>query len=111
MKNKTHTAKIKVLRYTPGKDEKPRYQNYTLKFTAEKINMLQALNMIFETQDSSLAFRQYCCGHQMCNSCLMVINGKPAYACKTLVSDADGLEFEVAPLWNKPVIRDLVVDM
>ena len=109
MENKTQTAKIKVLRYTPGKDEKPHYQDYVLKFTAEKINMLQALNQIYETQDSTLAFRQYCCGHQMCNSCLMVINGKPAYACKTLVTN--GMEFEVAPLWNKPVIRDLVVDM
>ena len=109
MEKKTQTAKIKILRYTPGKDQKPHYQDYTLSFAAEKINMLQALNMIFETQDSTLAFRQYCCGHQLCNSCLMVINGKPAYACKTLVTD--GMEFNVAPLWNKPVIRDLVVNM
>ena len=106
---KTQTAKIKVLRYTPGKDQKPHYQDYTLSFPHEEINLLQALNMIFETQDPTLAFRQYCCGHQMCNSCLMVINGAPAYACKTLVSG--GMEFEVAPMWNKPVIRDLVVDM
>ena len=109
MQTKTHTAKIKILRFTPGKDKEGRYQDYSLSFAAEKINMLQALNMIYETQDPTLAFRQYCCGHQMCNSCLMVINGKPAYACKTLVSD--GMKFEVAPLWNKPVIRDLVVDM
>ncbi|MDR1318084.1 MAG: hypothetical protein LBJ90_00535 [Treponema sp.] len=109
MENKAQTAKIKILRFTPEKDQKPYYQDYSLSFTDEKINMLQALNMIYETQDSSLAFRQYCCGHQLCNSCLMVINGKPAYACKTLVTD--GTEFEVAPLWNKPVIRDLVVEM
>ena len=109
MEKKTNTAKIKVLRYTPGKDEKPHYQEYALNFPHEKMNVLQALNMIFETQDSTLAFRQYCCGHQMCNSCLMVINGKPAYACKTLVTD--GSKFEIGPLWNKTVIRDLVVDM
>jgi succinate dehydrogenase/fumarate reductase iron-sulfur protein len=109
MENKAQTAKIKILRYTPEKDQKPYYQDYSLSFADEKINMLQALNMIYETQDSTLAFRQYCCGHQLCNSCLMVINGKPAYACKTLVTN--GTEFEVAPLWNKPVIRDLVVEM
>ena len=109
MKTKTQTARIKVLRFTPGKDQKPYYQNYTLSFSHEKINMLQALNMIYETQDPTLAFRQYCCGHQMCNSCLMVINGKPAYACKTLVTD--GMEFVVDPLWNKLVVRDLVVEM
>jgi len=109
MKDKMQRAKIKVLRYTPGVDQKSHYQEYTLSFPHEKINMLQALNMIFKTMDPTLAFRQYCCGHQMCNSCLMIINGEPAYACKTYVTD--GMEFEVAPLWNKPVIRDLVVEM
>ena len=109
MQTKTYTVKIRVLRYNPGKDKEPYYQDYVLSFISKRINMLQALNMIYETQDPTLAFRQYCCGHQMCNSCLMVINGKPAYACKTLI--LDGMDFEVAPLWNKPVVRDLVVDM
>ena len=71
------------------------------------MNLLQALEVIYQDQDESLAFRRYSCGIQFCNSCLMLINGKPAHACLTIVEA--GAEYVVAPLKGKQVILDLIV--
>ncbi len=101
-------ARVKVLRYDPQADETPRPQTFSVPVTGEKMNLLQALETIYQEQDDTLAFRRYCCGIQYCNSCLMLINGKQAHACLTIVNPGD--EFEVAPVRGKRVLRDLVVE-
>ncbi len=108
MENEARSAKIRILRFNPQTDREPYNQDYTIPLADDAISILQALNQIYEQQDATLAFRQYCCGIQNCNSCIMNINGKAAHACKTLVSA--GMEFEVAPLHNKTVIRDLIAE-
>jgi succinate dehydrogenase/fumarate reductase iron-sulfur protein len=107
MDGNNHCARLKILRYNPQVDQKPHYETYDLPLGAEKMNLLQALEAIYRDQDDSLAFRRYSCGIQFCNSCLMMINGKPSHACLTIV-DA-GEEYEVAPLKGKQVLMDLIV--
>jgi succinate dehydrogenase/fumarate reductase-like Fe-S protein len=101
-------ARLKVLRYNPEVDPAPHYQTYLVPAAGGKMNLLQALEFIYQEQDDTLAFRRYCCGLQYCNSCLMLINGKPSHACLSLVTP--GAEMEVAPLRGKRVLRDLIVE-
>lgn len=49
------------------------------------------------------------CLENVCGSCTMLVNGKPAQACATLV-DRVGTTIELAPLTKFAVVRDLVVD-
>ncbi len=100
-------VRLKVLRFNPQHDQAPYTQTYVVA-VPEKMTVLQALESIYQDQDGTLAFRRYCCGLQYCNSCLMVIDGKPSHACLTLVTP--GAEVEVSPLRGKRVLRDLIVE-
>jgi len=107
METPNNCVRLKILRYNPQIDADPHYETYDLPIGAEKMNLLQALEAIYQNYDESLTFRRYSCGIQFCNSCLMLINGKPSHACLTIV-DA-GAEYEVAPLKGKRVLLDLIV--
>ena len=50
------------------------------------------------------------CLQGVCGACAMVIEGRPALACETLVKDLKGEEIEIRPLRKFPVIHDLIVD-
>lgn len=50
------------------------------------------------------------CMQGVCGACAMVINGKPALACETLLKDLKKKELEIRPLRKFPVIHDLIVD-
>jgi succinate dehydrogenase/fumarate reductase-like Fe-S protein len=108
MSTEMNYVRLKILRYDPQEDKTPHRETYWVPITGEKMNLLQALETIYQEQDDTLAFRHYCCGIQYCNSCLMLINGKQAHACLTIVNPGD--EFEVAPVRGKRVLRDLVVE-
>ena len=108
MESAEDQVRLKVLRYNPQVDTAPHYQTYLVPVAGEKMNLLQALEFIYQEQDDTLAFRRYCCGLQYCNSCLMVINGKPSHACLSIITP--GAEVEVAPLRGKRVLRDLIVE-
>ena len=60
-------------------------------------------------QDASLTFRRSC-GHGICGSDAMLINGRNRLACRIRV-DQLGRKISVAPLPGLPVLKDLVVDM
>ncbi len=107
MDSQRNQAHLKVLRYNPQTGEAPYQETYAVTVTGEKMTLLQALEAIYGMKDDSPVFRRYCCGVQYCNSCLMLINGKPSHACLTLVGP--GEEFEIAPLKGKQVLRDLIV--
>ena len=72
----------------------------------EDITLLEALNSIKTTQDSTLTYSSGC-RSSVCGSCSMRVNGKEVLACAYKIKDGDLVE----PLKNLPVIRDLVVDM
>ena len=74
------------------------------------MTVLDALVEVQRGSDPTLAFR-YACRVGMCGSCGMVINGRERWACRTLLSRLPRGPVTVRPLYNFPLIRDLVVDM
>ncbi|KCZ71547.1 succinate dehydrogenase and fumarate reductase iron-sulfur protein [Candidatus Methanoperedens nitroreducens] len=101
--------KFKIFRYDPKKDEKPYYQAYEIQANpADRI--LDCLNRIRWEQDPTLSFRMSC-GHGVCGSDGMRINGTSALACQKLVKDfKENEEILIEPLQVFRVVRDLVVD-
>ncbi len=101
--------KLKIYRYDPGKDEKPYYQNFEVD-ADPKDRLLDCLNKIHWEQDPTLSFRMSC-GHGICGSDGMRINGISALSCQKLVKDfKEGEEVLVEPLAVFRVIKDLIVD-
>jgi len=96
------------LRYNPEKDAQPSYQTFQVE-AEETDRVLDLLEKIKGEQDGSLSFRRSC-GHGICGSDAMRINGMNRLACKTLVRDV-GDQITVEPLLGLPKIKDLIVDM
>ena len=71
--------------------------------------VLSLLHAVKDEQDGTLTFRRSC-GHGICGSDAMLINGRNRLACKIRV-DQLGRKISVAPLPGLPVVKDLVVDM
>ncbi|MFC2072863.1 2Fe-2S iron-sulfur cluster-binding protein [Chloroflexota bacterium] len=96
-----------IFRFDSQNDAEPYYKDYRIN-AEEKISALSLLSHIQEELDSTLSFRNYCCGLQTCRSCLMRINHKRRFACLTLVSPGEEVVFE--PLtYPDSHIKDLVV--
>jgi succinate dehydrogenase / fumarate reductase, iron-sulfur subunit len=106
----------------------PWVETYTLEANPS-VTILECLNQIKWEQDGSLAFRKNC-RNTICGSCAIRVNGRAALACKeTLQEELDRLSaspflspsataelgsmltFEIQPMQNFPVIKDLVVEM
>ena len=101
--------KITVLRYRPEEDKEPWTQSFEVEYTHE-MSLLEALNIIKDTQEPTLSFR-WSCRMAICGSCGMMVNGTPKLACKTFLRDYAGQEMLIEPLANFPIERDLVVDL
>ena len=74
--------------------------------------VLDALLEVQADQDATLAFRRRC-GHGVCGSDAMTMNGQSGLACKTLIREvaaADGAVVTIEPLRHLPALRDLIVD-
>jgi succinate dehydrogenase / fumarate reductase iron-sulfur subunit len=101
---------IKVQRFDPDKDTKPRDQEYELELPPG-ITVLKTLHKIRAEQDPTLAYRSSC-GSAICGSCAMRVNGHAKLACKTQASECikDGV-MHIGPIGNARVLRDLVVDL
>jgi succinate dehydrogenase / fumarate reductase iron-sulfur subunit len=99
---------FKIKRFNPEKDSSPRWEEFAVEMEQmEKV--LDGLIKIKDSIDGSLTFRRSC-GHGICGSCAVKINGKNGLVCQTLVKDMpDTITLE--PLPALPVIKDLVVDM
>ena len=107
----TRKRSFRIFRYDPTRGGEGNFQRFELEMGDETTTtVLDALLRIQKDQDSSLAFR-YACRVSMCGSCGMVINGREALACKTVVADLKGEEITLRPLNHFPVVKDLVVDM
>jgi len=101
-------ATLKILRYNPEKDKKPGYKTYKLEAN-EMDRVLDLLEKVKGYQDGSLSFRRSC-GHGVCGSDAMRINGMNRLACKTLVRDV-GFKITIEPILGLRVMKDLIVDM
>lgn len=101
---------LEIMRYNPEKDHAPYYQSYVIEWTHD-MSVLDALQLIKDTQDPSLSFR-WSCRMEVCGSCGMVINGEPKLACSTFIRDyATAGCVRVGALDQFPIEKDLVVDV
>jgi len=98
-----------VLRFDPEVDLRPRWQEYRIQVESSW-SVLDCLNRIKWDLDGSLTFRRSC-GHGVCGSDAMMINGRHRLACQTLLRTLGPGPVRVSPLKGFPVIRDLVVSM
>jgi len=110
MENKAvnRTLKISALRFNPQEPGSvPRMQTYEIE-EAEGMTLFIALNEIREKQEPSLQF-DFVCRAGICGSCGMMINGRPALACRTLTKNLEP-EISLAPLPGFELIADLSVN-
>ena len=100
---------FKIYRFDPDRDEKPYFKGYRVEAEPGE-RILDCLNRIKWEQDGSLSYRMSC-GHGVCGSDGMRINGRCALACQKLVKDYEGTEVLIEPLPSFRVLKDLVVDL
>jgi succinate dehydrogenase/fumarate reductase iron-sulfur protein len=98
-------TQIKIFKFDPENDEKPRFETYSVPLDG---TVLDALRYIHENHDPSLCFRLGCAGagYQRCGACALQVNGHPALSCKKLIEG--GMTVEPHPKFE--VVRDLTVD-
>src|ERR1700733_285860 len=105
------TVILKIRRFDPERDDEPHWERYEVPVEPGD-RLLDALHWVKWNLDGSLTFRRSC-GHGVCGSDAMRINGTNKLACKILISElADpGDEITVEPIQGLPVNKDLLVDM
>lgn len=97
-----------ILRYNP-QDPASQARMQTFEVTeAAGMTLFVALTEIRETMDPSLNF-DFVCRAGICGSCGMLINGKPALACRTLTKDLPD-DITLLPLPVFELIADLSVN-
>ncbi|HYU19462.1 MAG TPA: succinate dehydrogenase iron-sulfur subunit [Chloroflexota bacterium] len=99
---------LRIQRFNPRRDERPYYREYTIEADAME-RVLDALNTVKWEQDGTLTYRRSC-GHGVCGSDAMRINGRNRLACKALVRD-HAPRITIEPMLGFRVLKDLVVDM
>jgi len=102
---------IRVRRFNPESalNAKAYWQDWQI-FVRPSDRILDALKHIKDDYDGSLTFR-YSCGHGICGSDALRINGKNRLACQTLIKDLPANKpITIEPLKGLPVMKDLVVD-
>jgi succinate dehydrogenase / fumarate reductase, iron-sulfur subunit len=102
-------VQFKIFRYDPAVDPGPYYRHYKLD-AGPQDRILDCLNRIKWEQDGTLSYRMSC-GHGVCGSDGMRINGTCGLACQKLVKDYMCPEIVLEPLPVFRVLKDLVVDM
>jgi succinate dehydrogenase / fumarate reductase iron-sulfur subunit len=103
-------VKLRIYRFNSEVDQEPHYDTFEVE-TDPNDRILDCLNKIRWEQDSTLSYRMSC-GHGICGSDALSINGIPALACQKLVKDYDCTkELVVEPLKYFSVLKDLTVDM
>ena len=101
-------VELRIHRFNPEVDEQAHFETYTVEAEPQD-QVLDVLNQVKWYQDGSLAYRRSC-GHGICGSDAMRINGVNRLACKVLVRDV-GSNITVEPILGLPVVKDMIVDM
>jgi fumarate reductase iron-sulfur subunit len=102
------SLRFEIFRFNP---EDPASEPHTQVFELDEapyMSLYIALNQIREQQDPGLQF-DFACRSAICGSCGMLVNGRPALACRTLTSDLpDTIRLYPLPVFK--LIGDLSVD-
>lgn len=96
------TARLLIQRGSPG--EPTRHESFEIGFEPGE-SVLDALRRLRVEADPSLAFRYACLNANACKECMMTLDGEVIYACTARL---EAREMVLAPLPNKPLLRDLV---
>ncbi len=99
---------LRIRRFNPETDARPHLETYPVEADPND-QVLDLLNRVKWYQDGTLAYRRSC-GHGICGSDAMRINGVNHLACKVLVKTL-GDQIIVEPLLGLRVVKDLIVDM
>ena len=99
---------ISVLKYNPrSKVSKPHFVEYKLEETPG-MTLFIALTQIREFHDPDLSF-DFVCRAGICGSCGMMVNGKPALGCRTLIANYPTGKLQLMPMPAFELIKDLSV--
>jgi len=99
---------FEIFRYNPQDPEStPHLQTFEID-EVPYMSLFMALNEIRESLDPSLQF-DFACRSAICGSCGMMVNGKPALACRTQTSDLP-VQIRLQPLPVFKLVGDLSVD-
>lgn len=103
-------VRFNILRFDPEVGEGAYWEEFVVScFPTDRV--LTALEKIKGEQDGSLTFRRSC-GHGICGSDAMRINGRNRLACKTLIKDLNTKKpITVEAIKGLPQEKDLIVDM
>src|SRR5574338_1192751 len=101
-------VRLRIRRYHPETDAEPLCEEYRVEAEPSD-RVLDLLHQVKWYQDGTLTFRRSC-GHGVCGSDAMLINGRNRLACEYLVKDA-GNRITVEPIHGLPLVKDLLVDM
>jgi len=94
-------ATLLIQRGVPG--EAPREDRFTLEFEPGE-SVLDGLRRLRVNEDPTLAFRYACLNANACKECIILLDGLVIYACTARLEPR---EMRLAPLPNKPLLRDL----
>jgi succinate dehydrogenase / fumarate reductase iron-sulfur subunit len=100
---------FKIFRFDPEVEREPHYQTYRVSAHPTD-RILDCLNRIKWEQDGTLGYRMSC-GHGVCGSDAMKINGRCALACQKLAKEYEGTEVVLEPLPSFQNQKDLIVDL
>ncbi len=108
MTESSRRLRVEIFRYNPeDPDSTPHTESFELDETPF-MTLYIALSQIREKQDPGLQF-DFACRSAICGSCGMMVNGRPALACRTLTADLPE-EIQLYPLPAFKLIGDLSVD-
>ncbi len=104
----SRTLTFEIFRYDPEDPEsEPHMETFELS-EEPYMTLYTALNRIREELDPSLQF-DFACRSAICGSCGMLVNGRPALACKTLTKELpDTIKLQPLPVFK--IVGDLSVD-
>ncbi|MFT4268980.1 MAG: 2Fe-2S iron-sulfur cluster-binding protein [Xenophilus sp.] len=104
----TQDTTIQLRVHRAGRHTAPAVEQYSVPSEAAA-SLLDGLRWVRVHRDGTLAFRYACINANACKECMVRLDGKTVYACTARLEP--GRTYEVAPLPNKPLVRDLVTEI
>jgi len=107
IESQSKSITLRISKFNPKTESNRNFVDFTIPYK-KWTTVLDAILAVKENFDHSVGVR-YSCRQSSCGSCGMKINGKPALACYTKISELNSNTITVEPMDNFPIIRDLVV--
>ncbi len=107
VESQSKSITLRISKFNPKTESNRNFVDFTIPYE-RWTTVLDAILAVKENFDHSVGVR-YSCRQSSCGSCGMKINGKPALACYTKISELNSNTITVEPMDNFPIIRDLVV--